>query len=82
MKFQHTLSYQTLNSQGDQSLNPEHTVRRGKDEGLMHHFTAFFLSDLGGICRHTTVKSSKYNINHGRTVKKDSIFAAQTSAKT
>ena len=27
------------------------------------------LSDLGGKCRHTTVKSSKYNINHRKDIK-------------
>ena len=27
-----------------------------------------FLSDLGGKCRHTTVKSSKYNINHRKNL--------------
>ena len=27
------------------------------------------LSDLGGKCRHTTVKSSKYNINHRKNLK-------------
>ena len=26
------------------------------------------LSDLGGKCRHTTVKSSKYNINHRKNL--------------
>ena len=27
------------------------------------------LSDLGGKCRHATVKSSKYNINHRKNLK-------------